>query len=310
MSFSNDVRNELARLIPEKICCQKAELSALLMLRADLITAQNGDLFLTTTVENATPARKIYRLLKEAYGLSSTVRIQEKKRFKKSRLYVVETPIKSIGDAWLQELGLNDKGLKRQVNWALISKNCCKRAYLRGIFIARGFINRPEGNYHLEIVLNDSRLVSDVLKIMQKLDVQARVSERKSSLLIYIKESEKIVDFLRIVKASKALLDFENVRIVKSMRNQVNRQVNCETANLAKTVDASVRQVEIIERLLHKIGVKALPANLRELAILRIDHPDSTFKEMGNMLNPPLTKSGVAYRMKKLESFAEVILDE
>jgi len=310
MSFSNDVRNELARLIPEKICCQKAELSALLMLRADLITAQNGDLFLTTTVENATPARKIYRLLKEAYGLSSTVRIQEKKRFKKSRLYVVETPIKSIGDAWLQELGLNDKGLKRQVNWALISKNCCKRAYLRGIFIARGFINRPEGNYHLEIVLNDSRLVSDVLKIMQKLDVQARVSERKNSLLIYIKESEKIVDFLRIVKASKALLDFENVRIVKSMRNQVNRQVNCETANLAKTVDASVRQVEIIERLLHKIGVKALPANLRELAILRIDHPDSTFKEMGNMLNPPLTKSGVAYRMKKLESFAEVILDE
>lgn len=311
MSFSNDVRNELARLIPEKICCQKAELSALLMLRADLVPDQNGNLCLTTTVENATPARKIYRLLKEAYGLSSTVRVQEKKRFKKSRLYVVETPLNETnGDAWMQELGLNGKVLKRQANWALISKNCCKRAYLRGIFIARGFINRPEGNYHLEIVLNDSRLVSDVLKIMRKLEVQARVSERKNSLLIYIKESEKIVDFLRIVEASKALLDFENVRIVKSMRNQVNRQVNCETANLAKTVDASVRQVEIIERVLHKIGVKGLPANLRELAILRIDHPDSTFKEMGIMLNPPLTKSGVAYRMKKLESFAEAILDE
>lgn len=311
MSFSNDVRNELARLIPEKICCQKAELSALLMLRANFQKAPNGDLILTSVVENATPARKIYRLLKEAYGLSSNVRVQEKKRFKKSRLYVVETPInKDNGDAWLQELGLIDKGLKRQVNWALISKNCCKRAYLRGIFIARGFINRPEGNYHLEIVLNDSRLVTDVLKIMQKLDVQARVSERKNSLLIYIKESEKIVDFLRIVEASKALLDFENVRIVKSMRNQVNRQVNCETANLAKTVDASVRQVEIIERLLHKIGVRGLPINLRELALLRIDHPDSTFKEMGAMLNPPLTKSGVAYRMKKLESFAEAVLDE
>jgi DNA-binding protein WhiA len=310
MSFSNDVRNELARIIPEKICCQKAELAALLMLRANLGQDQNGELCLTTTVENATPARKIYRLLKEAYGLSSTVRVQEKKRFKKSRLYVVETPInKPNGDGWLLELGLTPKG-KRQVNWELISKNCCKRAYLRGIFISRGFINRPEGNYHLEMVLNDSRLVSDVLKIMRKLDIQARVSERKSSLLIYIKESEKIVDFLRIVEASTALLDFENVRIIKSMRNQVNRQVNCETANLAKTVDASVRQVELIERLLQKIGVKGLPANLRELAILRIDNSDSTFKEMGIMLDPPLTKSGVAYRMKKLENFAATVLDD
>jgi len=311
MSFSNDVRNELARIIPEKTCCQKAELSALLMLRADLEQNQNGELCLTTAVENATPARKIYRLLKEAYGLSSAVRVEEKKRFKKSRLYMVETPIdKPDGEALLQDLGLTGKSSKRQVNWPLISKNCCKRAYLRGIFTSRGFINRPEGNYHLELVLNDSRLVNDVQKIMQKLDVQARVSERKNSLLLYIKESEKIVDFLRIVEASKALLDFENVRIVKSMRNQVNRQVNCETANLAKTVDASVRQVEMIEKLLGKIGVKGLPANLRELAILRIDHPDSTFKEMGIMLDPPITKSGVAYRMKKLESFAATILDE
>jgi len=311
MSFSTDVRNELARIIPEKTCCQKAELSALLMLRADLVANPNGELCLTSTVENAIPARKIYRLLKEAYGLSSSVRIQEKKRFKKSRLYVVETSMDKLnGEGCVQELGLIDKGWKRQVNWNLVSKNCCKRAYLRGIFIGRGFINRPEGNYHLEMVLNDSRLISDVQKIMRKLEVQARVSERKNSLLLYIKESEKIVDFLRIVEASKALLDFENVRIVKSMRNQVNRQVNCETANLAKTVDASVRQVEMIERLLHKIGVKGLPPNLRELAILRIDHPDSTFKEMGIMLDPPLTKSGVAYRMKKLEGFAATILDE
>lgn len=309
MSFSNDVRNELARIIPEKLCCQKAELAAILMLRADLVQKPNRELYLITTVENAAPARKIYRLLKQAYGLSSTVRVQEKKRFKKSRIYVVETPLDNpAGDVLRNEL--IDTNSPRQVKWPMIRKNCCKRAYLRGIFICRGFVNRPEGNYHLEIILNDSRLVSDVQKIMQKLGVQARVSERKNSLLLYIKESEQIVDFLRIIEASKALLDFENVRIVKSMRNQVNRQVNCETANLAKTVDASVRQVEMIERLLDKIGVKGLPPNLRELAILRIDHPDSTFKEMGLMLDPPLTKSGVAYRMKKLESFADTILCE
>ncbi|MDD4171623.1 MAG: DNA-binding protein WhiA [Syntrophomonas sp.] len=311
MSFSNDVRNELTRIIPEKSCCQKAELAALLMLRADLKENKDGQPYLITTVENATPARKIYRLLKKAYGLSSSVRVQEKKRFRKSRLYIVETPLNSPkGDEFVQDLGASAKGINRQINWALIGKTCCKRAFLRGIFISRGFINRPEGNYHLEIVLNDSRLVSDVGKIMQKMEVEARISERKSSLLLYIKESEKIVDFLRIVEASRALLDFENVRIIKSMRNQVNRQVNCETANLAKTVDASVRQVEMIEKLIGKIGIKGIPGNLRELALIRIDHPDSTFRELGVMLNPQLTKSGVAYRMKKLESFAAAVCDE
>lgn len=309
MSFATDVRNELARLIPEKSCCQKAELAALLTMRAVLVRGEDGVLVLTTTVENATPARKIYRLLKEAYGLASTVRIQEKRRFNKSRLYVVETRLNQGGAEVLgQDIQWLDTGLRKQVNWNLISKNCCKRAYLRGIFISRGFINRPEGHYHLEMVLNDSRLAGEVQKIMHRLGLEARISERKHSLLLYIKESEKIVDFLRLVEASSALLDFENVRIVKSMRNQVNRQVNCETANLAKTVDASVRQVEMIERLLVKIGVKGIPLSLRELALLRIDHPDSTLKEIGVMLEPPLTKSGVAYRMKKLESFAVDVL--
>ncbi len=313
MSFSNDVRNELARIIPEKKCCQKAELSAILTLRAELIQGRDGELHLSTVVENATPARKIYRLLKEGYELLSTVRVQEKRRFKKTRLYVVDTAI-NTEDELLGDIGISGEGtrlkIKRHINWSLIGKNCCKRAYLRGVFISRGFINRPEGNYHLEIVLNDSRLASDIQKILQKLDVEARVSERKNSLILYIKDSEMIVDFLRVIEASKALLDFENVRIVKSMRNQVNRQVNCETANLVKTVDASLRQVKMIEILIDKVGIKGIPSNYRDLARLRIDHPDSTFKELGMMLDPPLTKSGVAYRMKKMESFAKEIMKD
>jgi DNA-binding protein WhiA len=309
MSFATDVRNELARLIPEKSCCQKAELAALLTLRGELVQRADGEVVLTTVVENATPARKIYRLLKQAYGLASTVRVQMKRRFKKSRIYVVETSMNQAGAENLrQDLEWVEPSFKRQINWNLISKNCCKRAYLRGIFISRGFINRPEGHYHLEMVLNDSRLAGEVQKIMHRLGLEARISERKNSLLLYIKESEKIVDFLRLVGASSALLDFENARIMKSMRNQVNRQVNCETANLAKTVDASVRQVEMIERLLAKTGVKGLPLSLRELALLRIEHPDYTLKEIGVMLEPPLTKSGVAYRMKKLETYAADVL--
>ncbi len=311
MSFSNDVRNELARIIPAKKCCQKAELAALLEMRGEIKASPDGVTLVKTTVENPVQARKVYTLLKETYGLSSTVRILQKKRFRKSRVYVVETRLDSPrSNKLLEELGRTDTGFKKQVNWSLVRKNCCKRAYLRGIFISAGFINRPEGNYHLEIVFNDSRLAADVIRIMQKLGLDARLTERKNNPLIYIKESEKIVDFLRLVEASRALLEFENVRIIKSMRNQVNRQVNCETANLAKTVDASVRQVEMIEKILAQIGVRGIPPNLREIAFLRIEHPDSTLKELGTMLNPPLTKSGVAYRMAKLESLAETIQDQ
>jgi len=311
MSFSNDVRNELARVIPEKNCCQRAELSALLAWRAEIVREEDGNYCLTTYAENATPASKIYKLLKEAFSLASTVRMQEKKRFKKNRLYVVKTHVDKE-HAFLRDLEMTGDNLsfRKQVNWSLLGKSCCKRAFLRGVFISRGFINRPEGDYHLEMVINDSRLALDIQKIMQKLGLESRISERKNSLILYIKESETIVDFLRIVEASKALLDFENVRIVKSMRNQVNRQVNCETANLAKTVDASVRQVEMIERLLNKIGINGLPFAFRDLAMLRIDHPESTLKELGVMLEPPLTKSGVAYRMRKLENYATEILGD
>jgi len=308
MSFANEVRNELARIIPEKKCCQKAELTAWLALRGEIKPNKDGIRTLFTTVENAVQARKVYTLLKETYGLSSAVHILQKRRFKKSRIYLVETRLDSPeGENLWRDLYQSETDIKRQVNWPAIKRSCCKRAFIRGVFVSSGFINRPEGNYHLEIVLNESRMADDVLRIMRRLGLDARLTERKNNPLIYVKESETIVDFLRLVEASKALLDFENVRIIKSMRNQVNRQVNCETANVVKTVDASVRQVEMIERLLAQVGVTGIPINLRELALLRIDHPDSTLKELGMLLDPPLTKSGVAYRMSKLEKLADMI---
>jgi DNA-binding protein WhiA len=212
----------------------------------------------------------------------------------------------------MQELGLIDRegNAVKYLDAKITAKNCCKRSYLRGLFMCKGFINRPEANYHLEMVFNDTRMARDVKKLTGKLDLETGVGERKNNLIVYIKDSEKIVDFLRLIGTSKSLLEFENVRIIKSMRNQVNRQVNCETANLGKTIDASVRQVELIESLIAKLGIGKIPLQMRELALLRIDHPDSTLKELGAMMSPPLTKSGVAYRMRKLEIFAEENLYE
>ncbi len=311
MSFSNDVRNELARIIPEKECCRKAELSALLVVCGKIKTGKKGEMVLKVETENAATARKIFKLFKDSYQLHPYVRMEKRKRFKTHRIYEVNTTLKKDDLKTFQQLNIIDFDklkINQRVNQALVKKNCCKRSYIRGVFLSRGFINRPEGNYHLEIILNNSELAANIQNILAEFDLQARSIERKSSLVLYMKESEQIVDFLRLVGAHKGLLDFENVRIIKSMRNNVNRQVNCETANLDKTIDASVRQIELIKKLIEKEGLDSLSPQLKELALLRIDYPDSTLKELGTVLNPPLSKSGAAYRMRKLENLVEELI--
>jgi DNA-binding protein WhiA len=311
MSFSNDVKNELARLVPERECCRKAEIAAMFAVSGSIIKRDGGSLIVRAVSENAATARKMFSMVKQTYHLQSSVRMEKRQHFKKNKIYVVDTFFTANDLSILKEVALADENmqLRRQVAWHLLGKACCRRAFLRGLFLCRGFINRPSGDYHLELLVNDNRLAAETQKILARIGLEARISERKNTLLLYIKEGEKIVDFLRIVGASKALLDFENMRIIKSMRNNVNRQVNCETANLVKTVDASVRQIEIIEKLIAEKGIQGLPPGLRELAMIRIENPDSTLKELGTMMDPPLSKSGVAYRMRKLEDMAKETIE-
>jgi len=312
MSFSYDVRNELARKIMEKNCCKKAELSGLCMYSAELISMEKGSYVLSLTLENAAIARKTFKMFKNIYGLQSTVTVKNRRFFRKNRYYILNVKINVEDYGILEELFFinKNKEISRRIKWSLLGKACCKRAYLRGVFLSRGFINRPEGNYHLEIICNDSRMAGDVKKLMEILDLPARIIDRKNNLVIYLKEGDKIVDFLRLVGANKALLDFENARILKSVRNSVNRQVNCETANLGKTVDASIRQVELIQNYVKLKGWESLPRNIRQLAMLRVDYPDYSLKELGTILEPPLSKSGTAYRMRTLESFIEANIQE
>lgn len=308
MSFATQVRSELARLNPERPCCRKAELAALLTLNG-FMGEENG-WWLRAEVENAATARKLFQLLKETYGIQASVRMKVCRRFRKTRVYEVESLLNETNADMLHELGLiNGSGrFKPQIRWNLLTRNCCRRSFLRGVFLNRGFISRPEGNYHLEMILHDTGMAADIQKLMVRLRLEARLTERKTALVLYIKDSEQIGDFLRTVGASKALLDFENARILKSMRNNVNRQVNCETANLVKTVDASVRQVEWIRQVVDAQSWEAIPFGLRDLARLRLEYPDSSLKELGEMMDPPLTKSGVAYRMRKLEKMAEQLV--
>lgn len=306
MSYSNDVKNELARIIPERECCRKAELAAMIAL-AGSVNYENG-FSIQLSTENAATARKIFKTYKEIYHIQSRIKVQNRRHFNKTRVYIINTPV----DNELQELGLSqdEKSVPRRIQWALLNRPCCRRAYLRGLFLAGGFINRPGADYHLEIMTSDNQMAEDMEKLLARMKIKARTSERKNNLVVYVKGSEKIVDFLRLVGASMALLDFENIRIIKSVRNNVNRQVNCETANLVKTVDASLRQVELIKKLISTGGVEQIPPRLKSLAMLRIDYPDCTLKELGTMMNPPLSKSGVAYRMRKLEKIVEELIQD
>jgi DNA-binding protein WhiA len=308
VSYSNDVKNELARIIPERECCRKAELAAVLALLGS-VNQFNGGIRVVT--ENAATARLIFKTFKEVYHLQSLIKVENRRHFNKTRIYIIDTQ----ADDWSEylELGLlnEDKGnMVRRIQWPLLNRACCRRAYLRGLFLATGFINRPGANYHLEVTTTDVAMAEDIEKLLARVRIGARISERKNNLVIYVKDSEKIVDFLRLIGANKALLDFENIRIIKSVRNNVNRQVNCETANLVKTVDASVRQVELIKKLIDNGEIERIPARLRDLALLRIDYPDYTLKELGAMMNPPLSKSGVAYRMRKLELLVDEMVED
>ncbi len=304
MSFSAVTKEELARLTEQKECCNLAELAALVRMDGTL-QISNNSYALNVITESAPVARKVYRLAKNLLKLPVDIVVRRKLRLKKNNSYMVKIYPKGIAD--LQRLGILDEegeilpGIPKE----LVKSRCDKKAYLRGAFLAGGSINNPEGNYHLEIITNDPIHAEALSKLLNKFRLGSKVSMRKNWHVVYIKESEHIVEFLGFIGAHHALLEFENVRVFKDMRNQVNRLVNCETANLNKTVDASVRQVENIRHVANTIGLQALPESLSEIAKLRLEFPDASLKELGEMLHPKVGKSGVNHRMRKIDELAE-----
>ncbi len=195
--------------------------------------------------------------------------------------------------------------LRDYVDLTVIQSTCCKRAYLRGAFLGAGSVSDPEKGYHLEFVNPSIKHAEFLQEVMTTLEMEPKVVPRKNNYVLYLKEGTQIVDLLNIMGAHIALMELENVRIVKEVRNNVNRIVNCETANLKKTVSAAVRQMQDIEYVQNTIGISALPENLQQVATYRLEYPSSTLKELGELLNPPVGKSGVNHRLKKISEIAE-----
>ncbi len=313
MTFSTQTKDELAHIFPHKKCCQLAELSALIRLDGTITISPQHKVGLNVTTENAAVARKIFRLAKQVYNMDTEVRVLRRMRLRKKNLYCVRfnqqfLPQETNKHEFFKEIGLlgEDGAVLPGIKKSLVKKQCCKRSYLRGVFLGAGSVNSPESNYHLEIITNSSEFAQALTNLINEFDgLNAKISVRKKWNIVYLKESEQIVFFLNIIGAHQALLNFENIRIVKGMRNQVNRLVNCETANLNKTVNASIKQVENIKLIENTIGIDKLSPRLQEIAILRLNNPDVSLKELGEMMMPAISKSGVNHRMRKIEDLAE-----
>ncbi len=310
MSFAAQTKKELT-LIELEPCCTRAELSALIRMNGSL-QLNGGKVGLDISTENAAIARRIYSLLKSLYpALHIELLVRKKMRLKKNNVYIVRIPFKV--QEMLKELCIVQEGyiFEDAIDESILKKLCCKKTYLRGAFMAGGSVNNPEGNsYHLEILSmyeGHSRALSDLANVF---DLNSRVIERKKGYVFYIKEGERIIHFLNLIGAHQALFRFEDVRIMKDMRNSVNRLVNCETANLNKTIGASLRQMENIRFLSDNMGLDQLPPKLREVAEIRLQNPDINLKEIGEMLGGKVSKSGVNHRLRKLDEMAEKLRSE
>lgn len=295
MSFSQNVKEELAKKTEAPRHCMLAQLAAM--------TAFAGtykDEGLNFKSENALIIRIIQELIVKTLGLD--------KDYFKNQSGKTFTLDKEISSQVLKEIKWKqtDNGFSRVFAPGLILKGeCCKKAFLKGAFFCAGSVNDPNGAYHFEIACKSMEDAQDIIQLFSFFNLEVKTILRKKHYIAYLKEGENITEALNILGAFVAQMDFYNIMILKDMRNTVNRKVNCETANLNKTVSAAVKQIKDIEFIRDTFGLDVLGETLKETAILRLENPESSLKDLGEMSDPPLGKSGINHRLKSIGKFAD-----
>ncbi|EJZ1916126.1 DNA-binding protein WhiA [Listeria monocytogenes] len=305
MSFASETKKELTHMDVSDSDA-KVELAAFIRMNG-AISFSSQLVIMDVQTENAAIARRMYQLLKDLYEVPIELLVRRKMKLKKNNVYIVR--LKSGTRGILEDLRILEPPMTftKSIDRGFVKKRSAKRAYLRGAFLASGSVNNPEtSSYHLEIFSVYEEHNEAICALMNQFDLNVRTLERKNGFITYLKEAEKITEFLSIIGATSALLHFEDVRIMRDMRNSVNRLVNCETANLNKTINAAVRQIDNIKYIQSTVGLEALPERLREIAALRIANEDVTLKELGEMLTTgQVSKSGINHRLRKLDQIAE-----
>ena len=310
MSFSAEVKEELVKHTGSSRHCQLAELAAIITCVGAAGRDKNGELMMYLQTDNGPVLRKFFTLIKKAFNISTSILEEEPDRKSGGRIYRPvlkgeETVADILKATKLMEPDGNIRDFAEGASPMVTRNSCCKRAFLRDAFLCIGSISDPNKGYHLEFVCSSPGQADQLKELIESFDIEARIVQRKKYHVLYIKEGAGIVDLLNIMEAPVSLMNLENLRILKEMRNSINRRVNCEVANITKTVNAATKQIEDITYLRDNYGFNKLPDSLREMAEVRLEHPDSTLMELSQFMDPPVGKSGINHRLRKLSDLAE-----
>ena len=308
MSFTSEVKEELAHVEPVCSHCEKATLAALVRIEGTLFFGGPGKYRIEVATDVGGVARLVIKLLHEIYHLETDLTVR-RSVLHKTPNYLIEVPHQSRLEPALVDMGVlsPEGGLELGINAKLVEKQCCAAAYLRGAFLGSGFISNPRGDFHFEIIVESERLAEDIVALMEEKGINARIMQRRSSYMVYLKSGTAILEFLAFVGAHQCALAMENERVLKSVRNDVNRITNAEIANQAKSANAAVDQLFAIRTVLDAYPIEDLPPALRDFIRLRVRHPDVSLKELGTYANPPLSKSAVYHRVRRIEQMAKDI---
>ncbi|MDO4476171.1 MAG: DNA-binding protein WhiA [Lachnospiraceae bacterium] len=316
MSFSGDVKHELAYQQQSGARhCQLSEIAAIITMCGGVSISTTDRMRLKVRTENIYVAHKFCMLLRKAFQICAHVRVSRRMKQADTAMYTVWimdheetlTVLKAV--SLLQGTYEIEEQLQLENN-KLLKRACCRRAFLRGAFLASGTISDPHKFYQLEIVCNEEGKAAQLMELMQTFELDAGSSVRKGKYVVYLKEGAQVMDMLNVMEAHRCLMEFENVRILRGISNEVNRRVNCDAANIKKTVTAAMRQIEDIRYIQANMELDKLSPVLRETALLRLEYPETPLQELGAMLDPPVGKSGINHRLAKLSEIARRLRGE
>lgn len=323
MSFANDAKLEVLKENIENDCCSIAFLSAILKCCGELSISSNHQIKVEIFTEIPELFDKIKNVIEQYYGKECKMTMMENTNISRSSRYKISLPA-DITDQLLKDLGImsiNEEGMltiENGISDFIIMDDCCKRSYVKGAFVAcatsniviKNYNNDRGSGYHLEFVFNFEKIAEDFVNLLKNFDIQAKITIRKNTPIVYIKEYQLICDTLALVGANKAVLDLQNEAAIRELRNNVNRQNNCLNANLNKTVNASVKQLNAIKNIQENIGLESLNENLMELALLRLANPEASLEELKKLCTEPLTKSGINHRFSKIIEISDKITND
>ncbi len=308
MSFTSDIKKELTSLDTSRKCCQLAQLTGYIRFAGSIVII-GGKPGLKVTTDNPAVARLFITLVKSYFGTKTSLSVGSGQFMRKGHTYSLTITPEMNSEAILREVGIlgvleGSNYIKDGLESSNYRKRCCKKAALRGIFLAAGSVSDPGKAYHLEISCANETIASDVKRLLGSFGLRAKVVERRGKEVVYIKDAEQISEFLTVIGSTNQLFKFENVRISKEMKNEANRKNNCEIANMDKTVNAAQKIISDIRYIDRTVGLDYLPAKLQVTARLRLDNPELSLADLAAIFDPPIGKSGLNHRLAKISEIA------